>query len=545
MARQNINVGATGNDKTGDPLRTAFIKTNSNFTELYTNVATITTNMNIPVDYEDILNAPTDISDLTDTTGILIPEPPTSLVNNSKQVTLNSAGTLIVPYLTGNAFELMLSAANYVPTLPKPTLPLIGSPWSFNAEISYTAAGIAEIIIDDGPLPSATNPGYATGDVFTFGSSVHGIPNYTLTITLSDVINVGFVIWTATLTAGNPPEYPSTIKSLGAIKFTADDNSLVLGSNGSLILPSGSPILFGGNASIQSVVGSLGSFNISSENGVEIETVNAVDPLNPIATKWNFGLNGVLTLPADSPILFGTGNSLIQSGGGSLNISSETDITIEAIDTSDALNPVAKLWSFGTDSILTLPVNGDIVNSNGVSVLGGAGITPTGIANGTTSVEIQSANGNVDIIVGGVSTYTFSDTNRFSLPDASTIVQNNAQTTTLRTNMLPGVGTVIHTANSAYTGYKLVITVEGTLDGDGTSTRHTQTCEATIAAIYNSSVEPVISVYGIIYTSLTPLATFTVRRGIGNAIEVVALNSQSLETLHASVHAVSFVSYYD
>lgn len=35
MTQQIINVGAAPNDGTGDPLRTCFTKTNSNFTELY------------------------------------------------------------------------------------------------------------------------------------------------------------------------------------------------------------------------------------------------------------------------------------------------------------------------------------------------------------------------------------------------------------------------------------------------------------------------------------------------------------------------------
>jgi len=35
MAKQTINIGSTANDGTGDPLRTAFNKTNENFTEIY------------------------------------------------------------------------------------------------------------------------------------------------------------------------------------------------------------------------------------------------------------------------------------------------------------------------------------------------------------------------------------------------------------------------------------------------------------------------------------------------------------------------------
>lgn len=35
MTKQVIGIGATANDGTGDPLRTAFDKINQNFTELY------------------------------------------------------------------------------------------------------------------------------------------------------------------------------------------------------------------------------------------------------------------------------------------------------------------------------------------------------------------------------------------------------------------------------------------------------------------------------------------------------------------------------
>jgi hypothetical protein len=39
MSQQFINIGSAPNDSTGDPLRTAFQKVNSNFTEIYGNIA--------------------------------------------------------------------------------------------------------------------------------------------------------------------------------------------------------------------------------------------------------------------------------------------------------------------------------------------------------------------------------------------------------------------------------------------------------------------------------------------------------------------------
>ena len=38
MVQQIINVGSSPNDSTGDPIRTAFQKVNSNFNEVYANV---------------------------------------------------------------------------------------------------------------------------------------------------------------------------------------------------------------------------------------------------------------------------------------------------------------------------------------------------------------------------------------------------------------------------------------------------------------------------------------------------------------------------
>ena len=52
MAQQVINIGTAPNDGLGDPLRTAFGKTNNNFTQLFstsgiTGIANGTSNINI------------------------------------------------------------------------------------------------------------------------------------------------------------------------------------------------------------------------------------------------------------------------------------------------------------------------------------------------------------------------------------------------------------------------------------------------------------------------------------------------------------------
>ena len=86
------------------------------------------------------------------------------------------------------------------------------------------------------------------------------------------------------------------------------DNQLIFGADGSLTLPSGSPILFGnGNSRIQAGMG----FHINSEEGISLEAVNIADPLNPISYGWYFSPNGTLTLPAGGDILNNAGSSVL------------------------------------------------------------------------------------------------------------------------------------------------------------------------------------------------------------------------------------------
>lgn len=95
------------------------------------------------------------------------------------------------------------------------------------------------------------------------------------------------------------------------------------------------------------------------------------------------------------------------------------------------------------------------------------------------------------------------------IDDSNTIIN------TIDTNCAPGVPTVVYTASSWTSGLKMIIVMEGNVDGDLTG-KHTQTCEVIVASRgqQNGLGEPVASIYGVVYTSLTPLATVTARRNL-------------------------------
>jgi hypothetical protein len=116
MARQNINVGSAANDGNGDPLRTAFTKVNSNFTELY-NAGYITTN-SLPTALSDLTNdtgfitansLPTALSDLTNDTGFItansLPTALSDLTNDTGFITANSVPSDIIPS-EDNSYDL-------------------------------------------------------------------------------------------------------------------------------------------------------------------------------------------------------------------------------------------------------------------------------------------------------------------------------------------------------------------------------------------------------------------------------------------------------
>ena len=62
MAQQTINVGTVAGDNTGDPGRTAFIKANQNFTELYSNIGGSYYSVVSPIAYGAVGNGTTDDS---------------------------------------------------------------------------------------------------------------------------------------------------------------------------------------------------------------------------------------------------------------------------------------------------------------------------------------------------------------------------------------------------------------------------------------------------------------------------------------------------
>lgn len=165
MAKQTINVGTTTNDGTGDTLRTGAIKINQNFDELYS----VTDNI-FSGDYNDLTNKPslfngayasltgkptipTDISQLTDNSELLVYNIPVATSNSLGGIKIGSglsiSQTGVLTGFSGNYEDLSnapsLFSGNYNELSNKPERTIV----------SVTSTAVA-----NGSLVNATIVGF-------------------------------------------------------------------------------------------------------------------------------------------------------------------------------------------------------------------------------------------------------------------------------------------------------------------------------------------------------------------------------------------------
>ena len=693
MVKQTINVGTIPNDSTGDTLRVAFTKVNTNFTELYANNAALS-DVAFSGSYTDLLNIPT----FLDSSG--------RLINGSQELVLGANGTLTISSPTSNEFPLTFSSANYVPTVGKPTLTLTTTPWSLTGQYVYAPDGECQLFLDN-IWPELVNPGYTSGDTLTFDSTVHGVAGFVLTIQLNNVVQAGQAGWTVNVAASQPPAYASTIESLGAIKLTSSDSSWIFGTDGKLHYPDGtfSDTAFVGNATTAEVLvnqdnatittgpvlgtqyvwdfGTDGKLTLPDTSmfesatstsitsgtatlalkvlytdamaylteifsqttnstqpeypwgitlpfpnanfayaqlsqlplstfrnldevleaadiarGLYLNWLNALSDTNTTITvsdsSWTFDSDGIITLP-DGTTLAKNINGANTVGFGS---APNSNFIINTLDTSVGLQ---KTWIFGEDGNLTLPTGGDILDSTGTSVLGGAGGGPTvstdiykfssgviGTKNNPDtggwgdynivldpggesyaglfipSVASQDAGNSLNIynnkVIGNnialsvnSGSFVFKGTGTLELPHPTNLDYNDpsikfGESTSVSTNNLgfavPAslTGVVYVSRSTDLLSMKLLVTIQGIEDG-GDGNFHTQICEMLVVRRTGATINTVNSVvYGVTYTSVGPLATITAQEDtLTGRINILATPTNSTG-IGVKVHATEVIN---
>jgi hypothetical protein len=246
---------------------------------------------------------------------------------------------------------------------------------------------------------------------------------------------------------------------------------------------------------------------------------------------------GTLTFPDGLTITNSVFERRVESGGdavGSKLVITDSDISIERYLDPDGLNNIERARVYANNSGVGM--------SHTAESVGGTVETTMGIDG--ASASISSTDGVVtnnwlfdvsgETILPGI----------LQLPSNSYIRQNHSFTRTTIESAPAATATVIWTASQDWiSSIKLTIQVEGNVTGDATGW-HVQTCEATIASrgyadgTYGYG-DPEMTVYGVIHTSVSPLATFEVQRNLTTRlVEVVATGADINNNITVSIHSV-------
>lgn len=220
----------------------------------------------------------------------------------------------------------------------------------------------------------------------------------------------------------------------------------------------------------------------------------------PGAKEWTFDNSGNFILPQGGNILDYNGNTLIGV---------EFPVSVEGYLYNDGLGNLS--WNTST--------NGNIV------------FTDNTISNGTL--------GNPIILSAGTNDWTLNATGEFILPTNGFVRQNRVISKANTADITTGLPTVVWSSQEDnVSSAKLLIQVEQD-PGDSTPD-HCQSCEAIIAAKGSDGTDvPVITVYGITYTGLGPLATFSVQRNATTrVVEVVATLLNTTDPAYLNIYSV-------
>lgn len=375
MSQLNINIGQAANDKTGDTLRVAFNKVNTNFTEVYSGLASLANVIaqEIP---SQTGHAGTVLS--TDGTHLLWSEISlNTLNNNNHSLVLNSDGTITLPTganFRNDAFGIFatdmqttynldirdVTGAGFFTNGTGYTLRSNGTyNWVFGLDGNLTIPN--DGVITDGNNYLTTRSLYVQGNL----KGVDGSTGSTGQI-LTRQSNGG-VAW------ANPPS--------GAVsQLTNGSATASMDGTGTITMTAGGIIKAADNSFTGFSTYDQASFAYANADGITLSTLYTTEEYN-----WIFDNTGIMNLPVitvdtaapagwiQSPaniLLNASGRNYTFGSDGILALPDGTNIysvnnALFRIDTTQDIMLTAytgsspKSWRFGLDGTLHLPVYGD------------------------------------------------------------------------------------------------------------------------------------------------------------------------------------------
>jgi len=219
----------------------------------------------------------------------------------------------------------------------------------------------------------------------------------------------------------------------GANSFASDPYFTYTNSNvitpgirtNNYLYANGAPFLAGGNAAIGNFVFTGDNMTISHANSTLNINGNGTGNIDVTANgnTWTFGNNRILTLPGGPRIVpVGANLELQAASGGYAEIVTSDGNNYVAVTGSGAqiVTSGINTWTFDNVGNLILPGNTFAVKyANGDTVAISSGGFP--LANGTSNIDIATANGNVTVTANGSPTWTFAADGNLTFPSNAQI----------------------------------------------------------------------------------------------------------------------------
>ena len=430
--QQIINVGEAPNDGLGDPIRTAFEKTNENFSTLFatagiTGIANGTSNVSIPVANSSILFAVGNTANIVvfqangaAVTGNLSTSQFLSAGNITTSGTIVANGTIqslgavtaVTVTASGNLVSGNLNTTNQIRAS---TLSLTGN--VVGAQLNVTGNVAAANIIASGKIESTSGSFEITGfevnngNISATGSNLtmsgFSAVNGNITATGSNLTTSGFsavngniVATGSNLTMSGFSAVNGNIVGTGALLqvsgFSANSGAITVAANASISGNVSAPFFIGNGSQLTGVTAAPANIfniiNITGSNLVIADSPN--DTLNMtfgnnLSIVGNSITDTIHYSFSENPSFTGqvTARDFVGDLKGTV-VADDSTIMVDAVDN--------KL--FGSEITSSGNVYATYFVGNGAAL---TGIDATSIQNGTSNVRVISANGNVVVNVAG------------------------------------------------------------------------------------------------------------------------------------------------
>jgi hypothetical protein len=404
MSQEIINIGEAPNDGNGDPLRTAFIKTNNNFSTLFaisgiTGIANGTSNVSIPLANSSIIMSVSNVANV-----IVVTSSGLQVTGNA-----NISGTTAVGNITASG-----------------TVVANGTIQSLGGVTAVTVTASGNLV--GGNLNIVNN--IRTSDMLVTGNITNAQLNVTGNVAAANILATGNIIAngtsiTATGFSATNGNIVGTGTLLSVTGFSANSGLVSVAGNTNITGNVAAPYFIGNGSQLTGVTAAPANiFNIVNANGTSViatspnDTLSFVVSNNIVMTGNNTSRTVYFSVDTNPAFRTVTANAGFVGDLKGTVVGDDSSILVDAVNNNIyGVNLTANGNISGQNltlagevtGITTLDASGNITTSGNISgnyFLGNGrlltGIDTTLISNGNSNVRVY-ANGNVAISTTGTS----------------------------------------------------------------------------------------------------------------------------------------------